>query len=44
MLRWAECGFHKKRVETHDALLVFLHLVGYVGHVVHSSASGDGNL
>jgi hypothetical protein len=32
-------GFDKKRVETHYAELVFLHLVGFSAHIVHSSAS-----
>jgi hypothetical protein len=29
-------GFHKKRTGAHCTELVFLHLVGYVDHVVHS--------
>jgi hypothetical protein len=33
---WDRCGFHKKRIWTRYAELVFLHLLGYVGHVVHS--------
>jgi hypothetical protein len=40
MLRWDQCGFHKKRTSTRYAELVFLHLVGSAGDVVHSSASG----
>jgi hypothetical protein len=39
MLRWDWCGFHKKRVGTSYVKLVFLHRVGYFGHVVDSSAS-----
>jgi hypothetical protein len=31
-------GFHKKHTGTHYAKLVFLHLVGYAGHIMHSSA------
>jgi hypothetical protein len=44
MLRWARCGFHKKRVRICGVELVFLHLMGYEGHVVHSSASGPWNV
>jgi hypothetical protein len=39
MLSWARCSFHKKRAGAHYAELVFLHPVGYVGHVVHFGAS-----
>jgi hypothetical protein len=34
----------KKRAGTRYAGLVFLHPVGYAGHVVHSSASGARNV
>jgi hypothetical protein len=37
-LGWARCSFCEKRAGTHFAELVFLHLVGFMGHVVHSSA------
>jgi hypothetical protein len=40
MLMWDWYGFHKKRIESHYAKLVFLHLVGYARQVVHSGASG----
>jgi hypothetical protein len=40
VLRWAQYGFHKRRVGTHYVELVLLDPVGYAGHVVHSDASG----
>jgi hypothetical protein len=40
MLGWDRYDFHKKRVRTHYAEHVFLHLVGSAGSVVQSSASG----
>jgi hypothetical protein len=43
MLGWAQCSFHKERSRTRYAKLVFLHLMGYVDHVVHSGASGARN-
>jgi hypothetical protein len=40
MLGWAQSGFHKKHTGTHYAqTCVFLHPVGYEGHVLHSGAS-----
>jgi hypothetical protein len=40
MLVWDQYGFHKKRVGTRYVELVFLHHVGYVGHVMYSSVPG----
>jgi hypothetical protein len=40
LLGWERHGIQKERVETHDPKLVFLHLVGHAGHIVHSGASG----
>jgi hypothetical protein len=36
MLGWAQGSFHKKRVETRNTKLVFLHLVGCAGHVMET--------
>jgi hypothetical protein len=44
MLGWAWCNFQKKHTRTRYAELVFLHLVGSVGHVVHYSAFGARNI
>jgi hypothetical protein len=33
-------GFDKKRTRTRYAELVFFHLMGATGHIVHSGASG----
>jgi hypothetical protein len=35
MLEWDRYGFGKKYAGTHYAKLVFLHLVGSMGHVEH---------
>jgi hypothetical protein len=43
-LEWVRCGFHKNRVGTHYAKLVFLYPIGSLGHVVHSGASGAQNV
>jgi hypothetical protein len=40
MLGWDSYGFDKRRTGTRYVELVFLHLVGYAGHVVHFGASG----
>jgi hypothetical protein len=40
MLGWDRFGFNKMHVRTRYAELVFLHRVGYAGHVVHSGAFG----
>jgi hypothetical protein len=40
MVGWDRYGFDKKCPTTSYAELVFLHLVGYAGHVVHSDATG----
>jgi hypothetical protein len=40
MLGWDRYEFHEKHVGIRYSEFVFLHLVGYVAHVVHSGASG----
>jgi hypothetical protein len=42
--QWAQYEFDKKHIGTHYAKVVFLHLVGSVGHVVHSGATGATNV
>jgi hypothetical protein len=44
VLGWNRCEFHKKRTGTRYTELVFLHLVGSAGHVVHSDVSGARNV
>jgi hypothetical protein len=44
MLRWTQCGLHKKHTKTRYIKRVFFHLVGFVGHVVHSNASETRNM
>jgi hypothetical protein len=43
-LGWARCDFHKKHARTCYAELVFFNPMEFVGHVVHSSASGARNV
>jgi hypothetical protein len=40
MLGWDRCCFHKKYAGTPYTELVFLHLMGYAGHVVNPESSG----
>jgi hypothetical protein len=44
LLGWALSGSHKKRIRTRHAELVFLHLVGSSGDVMHSGTSGMRNI
>jgi hypothetical protein len=39
-----ECGLSKRHNRTRDVEVVFLHPVGFAGHVVHSDASGPRNV
>jgi hypothetical protein len=43
-LRWDRIKFDKKHARTRYAKLVFVHLVGSVGHIVNFGASGARNL
>jgi hypothetical protein len=40
MLGWDQYECQKKCAGTHYAKLIFLHPVGFVGHVVHSVVAG----
>jgi hypothetical protein len=40
LLVWDRYVFQKKRIKTSDTELVFLHLLGYAGHVVRCCKSG----
>jgi hypothetical protein len=40
MIGWARYGIDKKRARTRYVELVFWHLVGSMGHIVRSCASG----
>jgi hypothetical protein len=44
MVGWDYNGFDKNHTGTRYAELVFLEPVGFVGHVVHSGASGTQNV
>jgi hypothetical protein len=44
MLGWAWGSFNKKRAVTRYVELVFLHLLGSVGHILHSDAYGARNI
>jgi hypothetical protein len=44
MLGWDKIRFDKKRARTRYVEHVLLHPVGFVGHVVHSGASGVRNI
>jgi hypothetical protein len=44
MLMWDRYRFQKRRIGTHYAELVFMHPVGYAGHLVHCGAFGACNI
>jgi hypothetical protein len=41
MLGWDRYGFHKNCAGTRYVELLFLHPMGYAGHIVHLGASGE---
>jgi hypothetical protein len=44
MLGWDRYKFHKKHIGARYVEFVFLHPVGYAGHVLHSSVSKARNI
>jgi hypothetical protein len=44
MLQWARCRYHKKRIGTRYAELLFLHLVQSACREVDSGVSGPQNV
>jgi hypothetical protein len=44
ILGWGQYEFHKKHARTHFTDLLFLHPVGFAGHIVHSSVFGARNV
>jgi hypothetical protein len=44
MHEWDQHRFHKMRVGIPYAELLFLYPVGFAGHIMHSSATGAGNI
>jgi hypothetical protein len=44
ILGWDQYGLHKRRARSRYTKHVFLNLVGYAGHIVHSGVSGARNI